>query len=503
MAGQWVSAIVLGLRCFWNLRGLHKRGPPQMYAPAEPPEKEAQDMTIASLAILGLRGFATRQELKLATPNGADGSGLTVVVGPNNAGKSTIVEALRTFAHESPSFTEGKRNRAAGERVSISVTDDAKQMYELRTVAGGGSETEWQPQRPNFRILALPSRRHFSTFFGKTTWERNQYSVHLASSSSRGSPLDGFAYRLFEIQRNRAGFNDVLKLVLDPLPSWSIDQGEGGQHYLKFAHGDQTHSSEGMGEGLVSLMVLVDALYDSHEGDVIVIDEPELSLHPAFQRRVSALLRTYSSSRQIVVATHSPYFVDLGSLAVGGSIARVHFTQNGSTISQISRHMAERLSGLLRNERNPHALGTDARESFFLEDRVVLVEGSDDVIYYERVASQLGLEIPGNFFGWGVGGADNMGLFAKLLEELGFRSVAGLVDNDRAHVVGRLNDEFPDYRFYSIPAPDVRTKAARAAEPEVVGLLDRQYTVREEFRAATRAILEDLGRHLSRQPRIA
>jgi predicted ATPase len=30
--------------------------------------------------------------------------------------------------------------------------------------------------------------------------------------------------------------------------------------------------------------MIVDALYDSEEDDLVVIDEPELSLHPALQR---------------------------------------------------------------------------------------------------------------------------------------------------------------------------------------------------------------------------
>ena len=55
-------------------------------------------MSIKKLAISGLRGFATEQSLTLAIPNGANGSGLTVLVGPNNGGKSTIVEAFKAVS---------------------------------------------------------------------------------------------------------------------------------------------------------------------------------------------------------------------------------------------------------------------------------------------------------------------------------------------------------------------------------------------------------------------
>jgi predicted ATP-dependent endonuclease of OLD family len=54
-------------------------------------------MSIVTLAISGLRGFASDQTLSLAIPNGKPGSGLTVLVGPNNGGKSTVIEAFKAL----------------------------------------------------------------------------------------------------------------------------------------------------------------------------------------------------------------------------------------------------------------------------------------------------------------------------------------------------------------------------------------------------------------------
>lgn len=49
--------------------------------------------TVETLSIKGLRGFAEYAELKLAVPtDNQPGSGLTILVGPNNGGKSTITE---------------------------------------------------------------------------------------------------------------------------------------------------------------------------------------------------------------------------------------------------------------------------------------------------------------------------------------------------------------------------------------------------------------------------
>ena len=50
---------------------------------------------LTTLQIEGLRGFVTKQSLRFSVPNNQYGSGLTVIVGANNSGKSSILEAIR------------------------------------------------------------------------------------------------------------------------------------------------------------------------------------------------------------------------------------------------------------------------------------------------------------------------------------------------------------------------------------------------------------------------
>jgi energy-coupling factor transporter ATP-binding protein EcfA2 len=448
-------------------------------------------MPYQRIEIKGLRGFSTSQSLDLASPTGQSGSGLTVVVGPNNAGKSTVVEALRVFSSsQAPSFMEGKRNKAAGDRVRLELIENAESRFVLRTIDAGGSETLWEGAAPAARILVLPSRRHFNVSFGKAEYARSQYTANMANTANRGDAINTFGYRLFSIQKNRAAFNSVLSKVLEPVPHWVIELASDNQYYLKFTSAGQTHSSEGLGEGYLSLFFIIDALYDSSEGDTIVIDEPELSLHPALQRRLNALIADYAATRQVVVSTHSPYFLDFESLANGGKVARIHFAESGSVISQLGEATGKKLTGLLDDLRNPHVLGLDAKEAFFLDDGAWLLEGQDDVVHYRRIAELLGLTLPGSFFGWGVGGADKMRLLATALKELGFAKVVGIVDSDRASLASELSKEFPNYRFAAIPAKDVRTKEGRVAAAAVFGLLDEDGQLRKEYAEETQRILE-------------
>ena len=52
---------------------------------------------ISCLTIHGLRGFGEEKTIEFSIPNGKPGSGLTIMVGANNSGKTTIFEALRSF----------------------------------------------------------------------------------------------------------------------------------------------------------------------------------------------------------------------------------------------------------------------------------------------------------------------------------------------------------------------------------------------------------------------
>lgn len=455
-------------------------------------------MTISSFRIEGFRGFADPQTLRLAQPTGEPGSGITILVGPNSGGKSTLIEGLGVIAARTPqSFTEGRRNKEAGDRVSFQVTLTNDESYELRTVNAGGSETHWvderQPVLP--QVLVLPSRRYFNPYFGRGIQERAQY-VGVDLPPQRGATLNNFSSRLFRALDNRDEFDKVLKLVMDPVPDWTIDQADGGQYYLKFTSGDQFHNSDGLGEGLISLFFIVDALYDSDEGEVIVIDEPELSLHPIYQERVADLFKMYSATRQILYATHSPHFITFDSLSAGAQVARVHKIDGVSTISHLSAETAGELSRFQGNLNNPHILGMDARKVFFLEDKVVLLEGQEDVIYLKQALSELDLSISGNFYGWGVGGAGNMSTIAAMLKDLGFRRVAGVLDNNVGTVLEQLRREFPEYRFLELPAEDVRTKPARSPRTEIVGLLNSEGVVRDECKARLVALVEEANDYL-------
>lgn len=243
-------------------------------------------MPLTKVEILGYRGFKEPAMLEFAIPNGKLGSGLTILTGPNNSGKSSVLECLRTRSgHQTVSFTAGTRNSSI-DFVEIKFHIDGREEI-IRSVTRGSSETDRINVNQLFQIFVLPSRRAFNPYFGRHSVSRQDYLNNTTLPAQRSSTLSNFEHRLFNILKAPQAFNEILSEVLGFEASWTIDQADHGQHFLKFFNRGHSHSSDGMGEGIVSIFSIVDSLYDSEKDNIVVIDEPELSLHPSLQKGTS------------------------------------------------------------------------------------------------------------------------------------------------------------------------------------------------------------------------
>jgi predicted ATPase len=458
------------------------------------------------LEVGGFRGFATDRRLVIASPNGSVGSGLTVLVGANNSGKSTIVESFDALARASQngvvSFSEGRRNREYVGGLTISLHRSDGQLSTV-TSLNAGSESQFSTlegsEAYSFDVTTIPSRRQFNPYFSRQFSSSRNWGSS-AGDFSRTQTRDGFTGRLFELQRSPDRlkiFNGLLERVLGRPVSWAIDLNDQGSYYLQFTEGKTSHSSEGLGEGLISLLFILDALHDSTPDSLMVIDEPELSLHPQYLHRLALVIAEYAATRQIVYATHAPGLVSWEHIANGAVVARVHKADAQSVISQPTRSTFDRVGRLRRNTNQPHTLGIEANEVFFLEDGIVLLEGQEDVVYLPRVLEDLGLPPIENVFGWGAGGAENAPALLRLFEELGFKRVVLVLDNDKASLAADLEREHSGYLIRTIPAADIRTKAQQPPKPAKEGLLDdTNRRVRESLVAPATATFKEVGEYL-------
>lgn len=180
-------------------------------------------------------------------------------------------------------------------------------------------------------------------------------------------------------------------------------------------------------------------------------------------------------------------------------MARVISSNEGTKIYQLSPESTDLIARLANNNLyNPHTWGLDAREFFFQEDGIILVEGQEDVILYPKIAEQLNKKLQGSFFGWGAGGAGNIQYLCKIAKDLGFKKVAAILDGDKIENFESLKEQFPEYCFEIIPADDIRTKPARDGVAEKQGLLNKDKILQEHYRDDMSNIFDSLNEYFEK-----
>ena len=455
---------------------------------------------IKQLSVLGFRGFGERQTVDFAIPDGnTPGSGLSIITGANNSGKTTIVEAIQAFnCKEAPSISEGRRNALSNGRVELTLEDVKGEKHSITSTPAGGSITE-KDFEGHFRFYILQSRRAVPFEFREQRYGqgRDEYIDYALNFQKQRTPsLNQFEDRLFDIIAKKNQFDEVLQKVLGFEFLWTLELRDNGQYYIKYSFGDVSHSSEGIGDGIWSIFTICAALFDSEAEAVIIIDEPELSIHPTLQKKLKQLLLEYSATRQIIICTHSPYFVDWNVIAKGAKLIRVIKDGPNSKCFSIGDKGQKIIAKMLNDLNNPHVLGIDASEVFFLEDNIILVEGQEDVVIFNKIADSLELPFRGTFFGWGAGGAAKIKMFLTLFQELGFKKVVAIFDGDMKGNAENVRELFPKYHIEVLEEDDIRDKKQRKINSKT-GITDENGDLKEQYRSYARKLIESINSYLA------
>jgi ABC-type cobalamin transport system ATPase subunit len=302
-------------------------------------------------------------------------TGYASLVGPNNAGKSTLLQYAFVTAVEDSNFGARRVAYIPADRFSVQPT----------TQVGGRTLVEW-----NTDMLASvrTSPMHFGgSSAGPPRSELYALLLQTDDYLSQLQRLDTFLPRLgFESMRLR---------------------GAQTAHF-----GDMQAIQQGA--GLRSVLPVLAALTDP-ELRLILIDEPELSLEPMVQRRLRDLLvESATEERPIVVATQSHLMLNRSSLQ---SVLRVDRALDGVHVTPTSS-VAELLDvvfGLLGN----------STEDLFFPGNFLIVEGASDAAICNAVLTLHGVP-PGRVKVLAAGGVDSVRQTAAAVE----RALVPLTVND-------------------------------------------------------------------------
>lgn len=137
--------------------------------------------------------------------------------------------------------------------------------------------------------------------------------------------------------------------------------------------------------GEKELLTYLFAIYALNVRDaLIIVDEPELHLHPRWQSTLLGLFERLSTEtgNQFLLATHSPVFVSPASIQY---VSRVYSREQRSNIVRLNSEAlpeAKHLFSIVNSQNN---------ERMFFADKVVLVEGISDRIFFDAMFQKLGV----------------------------------------------------------------------------------------------------------------
>ena len=281
---------------------------------------------IKSLEIKGLRGIRGG-ELH-------DFSRLVVLVGPNGSGKSTILDALLMCANPRPGSGIGRaverhRGNVRGARwlfwktgtdvpteIVVKTDDHITQKCTLRhgnhphiVECQFFANVKGDRASHNFPILFTADNRFDLT--EDDPFYEGVADVHLVEtwSGATSQPLLHQVYTAASEQGRKKQAIQLVKELVHGLENIEVLT-DANQPYLALSFEERSVPAELAGDGISSLVRMCFELAAS-PGGLILIEEPEIHLHPgAIRKSAQAILAAVRRGVQVVLSTHSLEFVD-------------------------------------------------------------------------------------------------------------------------------------------------------------------------------------------------
>lgn len=124
----------------------------------------------------------------------------------------------------------------------------------------------------------------------------------------------------------------------------------------------------------------------AHNGAILLLDEPGLSLHPLAQKDLALFFESLSGSNQLLYTTHSPFLVDADHL---DRVRAVFVDSVGNTA--VSTNLRAGATAAESKSIYPvhAALGLSVSDTLFQGCRPVVVEGQSDQLYLSAMKNVL------------------------------------------------------------------------------------------------------------------
>lgn len=244
--------------------------------------------------------------------------GVNILSGVNGVGKSTILDKMAKVLKGKSRPSEYENGDFPGVRVIFEPEDSTMAYFDMirsfdstllsssivDKVADGRvrSELDW--------TLYELQRRYLN------------YQVNIANrmiallSSNDGSSRDA----AMDVSKRKTQFQDMV----DSLFQDTLKKIDRNCNELQFLQYDETLTPYQLSSGEKQLLViLLTVLLEDNKPYVLLMDEPEISLHVEWQQKLVGIIRTLNPHAQIILTTHSPAVIMNGWLDAVTDVADI------------------------------------------------------------------------------------------------------------------------------------------------------------------------------------
>ncbi len=360
-----------------------------------------------------------------------DLSGFYVLVGPNNAGKTNVLDAIHLFFEKN---LEKERFFDKDTDMEMIVKENGKNH---KIVCREGK-------------FAFPSEvslgKHFVRINEKIDYRKVIRDLEILKSDHPG------AYRAFSsvLEKN---FKD-------------IEMNE--ELFLLNVYADnKPRPVQRMGEGFKRLFVILFYIFHP-EYKIILIDEPEVHLHPSVIRKFLYILEEKQNEKQVFLTTHHPTFVQANYLPY---VWRVTRDTSGNTTLHTFRKKDVDLNRFVQEI-------NDDNSGMLFSDKVLLVEGISDRIFMREIINRFYKKEKDIKVVY-TSGKGSVDLYARLCETFNI-PYAVMLDRDALNSASlqRIR-KFPKFKRKT----SLKEKIEKLKEKEIFILeKDLEHTYPEKFR---------------------
>lgn len=435
---------------------------------------------IKKLSIEHYKWFFEEQSLEFWIPDRENNwSWLTVIVWPNNTWKTSIIESLLIQTKEESmwifwkesKFPWWERHQHHPPRITIEFINNEWIIDNVvYTNIDNWSQVKKEINEKKHDILfdVIQSRRYRQPKTNQYFSEENFFRSSRYALPRNSSWVDTAAI-LKTINSNpnkKSSFTNLLKNIVNV--TWrTIDTDNDNNDFIVYNTWLWiSHQSWLLWDWVISIFRICAQLINSNN-TTIIIDEPELSLHPQAQKKLARVLSEKSANRQIIICTHSPYFANREDFLRWAQFIRLNkYNDEKCTIHQLNNPNNYSITEwTLNSYQQPEFLDIASKEIMFSE-KILFVEWKEDVWLIKKFIKEFWNELTWNIdfdiFWYWSGWRQRIEKFLKMASDMWIKKVWAIYDWDanEQDVLNQINT-FPSYCIKTLETNDIRDKNKR------------------------------------------